>query len=306
MKKILLIGTFNEENACVTIRRGFDRYDDLKVVPYPYRRRLVIHQQDAKKRDQEIVDFCIQRDIDLVVVLKGNNLLPETVAECRKYTKVLLWYMDALRPTSDHYQTLLNALPYYNYAVFSLYDAFLHAQKLLGSTKGLFHVNDGFDPEWDKPIENIRPVHDIGFVGALYGNRKDYYAQLQFVHTTECYRKQLAYQTARTKINLSFTNSGLWEHNGPSVRSYKVLAHKGFLLIEEYPHMHQYGIKPNVDFATFKSKDDVIKQIDYYLDHPELRKRITENGYRTVQNFSKYHTVDKLLQIADIGVESLT
>lgn len=77
-------------------------------------------------------------------------------------------------------------------------------------------------------------------------------------------------------------------------RNFEVFASGGFPLIRyvkwpeiENPNKITNHFKENEEVVMFYSKDDLLNKIQYYLDNPEERERIAENGRRVViNNFS--------------------
>ncbi|GEM_PF-505441 len=77
-------------------------------------------------------------------------------------------------------------------------------------------------------------------------------------------------------------------------RTFEILASGGFPLVkyvrpengENIDYISNY-FRENEEIVLFYSKDDLLNKVQYYLDNPEERERIAENGRRVVlKNFS--------------------
>ncbi|MBO4401968.1 MAG: glycosyltransferase [Selenomonadaceae bacterium] len=85
------------------------------------------------------------------------------------------------------------------------------------------------------------------------------------------------YSTA--SINLNCTIQDLIDWDTITLRSWEVLACKGFLISDGSPH----SVKNLSDYIVFTDGGyDLHKKIKYYLAHPEERKAYAERGYKYV------------------------
>lgn len=87
-----------------------------------------------------------------------------------------------------------------------------------------------------------------------------------------------------SKINLNISLRSI--KTGIPLRCMDIMAAGGFLLTNYQADMLDHFI-PNEDFVYYEDQSDLIKKIDYYLEHDEKRKQIAENGHqKTAQNHS--------------------
>lgn len=287
--RLLLLGTFDSANASCSFHRGFKKLG-IEVIDFPY--RSFVDRFGIEGRNKHLIKAA-QEDIDIMVILKGDGISKECINECNKYTKTFLWYMDALKGNEGD-KKLFGRIEACSFSALSFHDVFLKAKKYSSSAH---FVQDGYDVIWDKPFSNIRQIVDIGFVGKCYGKREEYKQTIQFLHREGLYCEELSRATGQTKINLCFTDSGLWPVSGPSARMYKILAHGGFLLLEIFPWFGQYGFVDGRDLVLFSDEKDLSSKIKYYLKNPALRKRIAAQGQKTVQPFSRDTTAKRIIEI---------
>ena len=63
----------------------------------------------------------------------------------------------------------------------------------------------------------------------------------------------------------------------------------GFLLTNFQADFLDY-FTPNEDFVYYEDEADLLRKVDFYLEHDDMRRQIAENGHRRVaenHNFEK-------------------
>lgn len=136
---------------------------------------------------------------------------------------------------------------------------------------------------YDLPEEER--IYDVGWVGqtggALYGQRSrvlkriaqsfatnDLSASYTVREVAEVYRR------SRIVVNVGRDD---FPHDA-NLRVFEALA-SGALLITATPtELTELGFQDGVHFATYASEDEVVPKIQYFLDHPEERLRISNAG----------------------------
>ncbi len=99
---------------------------------------------------------------------------------------------------------------------------------------------------------------------------------------------------ALSKINLAISG---WPKNEKytSVRNYKILGAGGFLL--ELYRKGIYKIFPENIFDCYKSPDDLVEKIRYWLKNEQERKEYAERGYKWVHENATYtHRIKMALE----------
>jgi spore maturation protein CgeB len=71
-------------------------------------------------------------------------------------------------------------------------------------------------------------------------------------------------------------------------RTFEVPGSGGFLLTDSVPHLERY-FEVGREIAVFSSRDELIEQLRFWLDHPDERATVAEAGYRRVR---EEHTYD--------------
>ena len=82
---------------------------------------------------------------------------------------------------------------------------------------------------------------------------------------------------ARSKICL---NIHLSAHKGVNPRTFEIMATGSFQLVDE--REDYAGLVPEQDMAVFRSTEELIEKISYYLAHEDERERIAARGHAAV------------------------
>jgi spore maturation protein CgeB len=286
--KTMIVGVFNENSTNNGIANGFSKITDDRdfTILYNYRQRA--KAVGAINRDAEIIATCERERPDLVFFCKCNGVHVRVLHECNKYSKTFLWYMDPLN--GNYNEELKQKIKAATASGIAKYEVYLLALKINPNSHFLI---EGYDPSWDFPME-LPKIHDVSFIGNLYGDRRKWLATPMTGTTIifKAYNTEHAKVVSQSKINLNFTGAG-----GPSDRAYKILAAKGFLLSQNYPHMDKYGLTPGKDFIIFNTQEELIRLKNYYLEHEKERNQIAEHGYKTVQKFSRDNLAKEVVKI---------
>lgn len=294
--KVLIIGVFSPTSSNNSLAKGFEILG-AEVIRYRYRTRAKVLRSDLL-RDQEIVRIAYEQQVDLTVFCKANMVSVRAVRGCNAVGKTFLWWMDANKITFRE-QDNIDKMREVTVTGVTTWDVLDAGRKLVDNIE---YVDDGFDPERDFVVHDVPYEYDVSFIGALYGWRAQHWQALKFKNITDAYGIDHSRAVARSKINLNFTRSGVIPDNGPSVRIYKIMASRGFLLTETFPYLNDYGFVPGKDFVVFDGIDDLRNKIIYYLDpeHEQERLAIAESGWRTVQKYNRYLLAERMLSLCQL------
>lgn len=166
--------------------------------------------------------------------------------------------------------------------------------------------------QWAASADRLRPplpsaecMHDVTFVGSLYGNRRRWIEALRkagidvkcFGHGSEHGVVDAAdipkiYQTSRISLNFSGSGDALFgaaSDNQIKARSFEVPGAGGFLLTEHTDGIERY-FRAGEEIATFRSDDELVAHVRYYLANPDARDRVARAGHRRT---AEQHTYPK-------------
>lgn len=199
--------------------------------------------------------------------------------------------------------------------------------KLLGAKKVELCFRS-FDPDFHKPmilnsVELRKHECSVGFIGTYAPEREEYIAFL-----------------IKNNIQVKIVGDGwpkgkYWEiikpnYHGPSVygvdyvknivgmdialhflrhenrdqqdsRTFEIPA-CGVFMLAEWSDLHEIFFKDGVEAVFFKTKEDLLGKVKFYLKHVEKRKEISKNGYnRSVA--SKYDHEGRLAKVIEQIIE---
>lgn len=99
----------------------------------------------------------------------------------------------------------------------------------------------------------------------------------------------------KSRINLNTTMRSI--RSGLPQRIWDILACGGFLLTNYQPELDDF-LTPGVHLETYRSMDELVEKVLYYLEHDEEREAIALNGYRKVcSEDSVLHRVISIIKI---------
>lgn len=96
------------------------------------------------------------------------------------------------------------------------------------------------------------------------------------------------------KINLNTLHIG--EVRSLNVRTFEINGAGGFQLISYKPEIEEF-FKIGDEIESFKTFEELVEKIDFYLDNDSLRKQIAENGYKRNKNNTYEKRLNKILRI---------
>lgn len=106
---------------------------------------------------------------------------------------------------------------------------------------------------------------------------------------------QMPFVFRQSKINLNITTRSIT--SGLSQRIWDILACKGFLLTNYQPEISDYFIE-GFHLETYKSYDELLDKIRYYLSHDSEREAIATNGYNLIKE--KGTVLNRVIEIIRI------
>lgn len=99
------------------------------------------------------------------------------------------------------------------------------------------------------------------------------------------YENEMPIVFNRSRINLNISLRSIT--SGIPLRCLDIMGAGGFLLSNYQPELFEY-FEPGVDFAYYESMEDMMLQIQYYLDNPDERKQIASNGLNKIRSNYDY------------------
>ncbi len=281
--KCVFVGVFTPRSTNYSQAQCLEN-QGCEVIRFPYREvRKEIGKREA---EEELGKLIALEKPQFVLFSKCNEIKIHIVKKFKDRTKMLLWYMD---PVNKSWNVHLIAKIWHCHATAcALWRPYKKAKKY---SRNVYFVHEGFDPEVDKPF-TVRKKYDVSFIGNLDKKRRKYQEAINLKLFQNVFREEHAKAVSESYINLNFVRN----NSGCSDRVYKVLAAKGFLLTEPWPHLED-DFTIGKDLDIFSSEKELKEKISYYLSHEDVREKITVNGWHTVQKFNRNNWAKNILNI---------
>lgn len=237
-------------------------------------------------------------DPDLVLVVKGENLLPNTIKAIKRKTVIVNWFSDYFK----WFKQMDSWIQAYSY-VFTgdNYDVITSRKK-------------GFKNVYLLPTAGSRNVqllnnreNDIAFIGAYSKKREETFLKLENLKfkiwgnkkwedssLKDCYMgKWLKYPEIldvykNTKIVVNFHNEAMGKNRFLNLRIFEATS-CGSLLITDFKKDILKYFLPDREIIIFKNNKDLCNKVKYYLKHSKEREVIAKSGYKRLNKDHTYN-----------------
>lgn len=277
---------------------------------------------DFGKVNQRIIQHLQDQDVDLLWIDKGLTIKPSTLKRAKQMSKdlIIVSYSpdDMMNPqnqTSDY----LASLPLYNCFITT---KSYNVEELikLGGNIGIF-VDNAYAEDLHMPMnltekEQEDLCAEVGFIGFY---EKDRYEQMRYLAENgikvriwgDSWRpymgvnpnleiiphsmlgEQYVKVLNATKINLCFLRKV--NRDLQTTRSVEIPACGAFMLAER-THEHLALFEEGKEAEFFSDKDELLRKVKYYLQHPGLVKAIASAGRDRCIN-GRYSNLDRLRDV---------
>ncbi|NVM34383.1 MAG: glycosyltransferase [Candidatus Lokiarchaeota archaeon] len=247
-----------------------------------------------------LLSEVIKTNYDLVILAKAGTINYKLIPIINKFSKTFYYFMDPLE--------IAHSLRAYKYASLCTWSsASTTAMNNLFKKKGAdsHYILEGFDENIFNPKkENNHKELDVIFVGSKNSIREKYINYLRNNKiNVECYGngwenkpiylKKLVNKYRKSKIILNFPR----QDSGFSDRVFQAIGTKTFLL-SKYCSDLERVFKRGIHLDWFRTPEECLDMIKFYLEHEDIREQISNEGYNYVlENFTWTRTIEKLIQI---------
>jgi len=315
-----------QKNGC-SVTRVYYRTSDWWWKESGAKRKAKIYYQKltgAKRYEKKVVRQCQQhnhqammsatgKEYDLILVLKGCHLTYETIAELKSRcaAPLFLWVFDDPILTWDGTCSLrqedIRKYPLYN-AIFVFDDYYVDKLKAHFGNK-TFYLPLAFNEDVFKPLADAVREYPLAFVGAGFPHRVDLFKRFAdrglhlWGYNWQQLQKHVAggvvmpaaaneiYNRSHIVLNLNHQQS-IWSTNA---RTFEVLGGKNFILTDYRPNLEQMFLLDK-EIVCFRTEDECVEKIDYYLTHPETLAQTAAAGQaRVLKEHTYTHRMRELL-----------
>jgi glycosyltransferase involved in cell wall biosynthesis len=268
----------------------------------------------------------LARKPDVVLILKGFHILPETIAAMRRATRVIVSYQpDDLENPLNTNEAMRRSLPLWD-VVFSP-RTFARDEILAGGAKRFEWLPFGYDPDLSRPAPSAplpsSDVHDaVVFVGQWAPERGTELEQLAgklplsvwgggwdrvrvtsplspWLHRRHLLDEELRAVFTQAGVNLLLLRKGNRDRH--AMRTFEIPACAGFMLAERTED-HQAFFEEGKEAVFFTGTEELQEHARRYLADPESARRIAAAGYqRVLADRSSYR--DRAARIVEVVTE---
>lgn len=251
---------------------------------------------------------------DVLFVMKGELILPETIAIIRKSgIKTVNWFPDHV----DSLELAHKLSGAYDY--FFHFDPYAISQLKKRGRKNINYLPFAADILPSDPAlkTNILKKYTLTFVGNFNSLREDYLSQIADLELeiwgdtrwknsklSENYHGPLPFSElskvlSETKIGLNIQHD--YPSSGAVLRVFEVLKAMTFLLSENRKDLNRlFTIGKDLD--VFRTSSELRKKVLHYLANPDQTVSIASCGFKTVKKSHTYvHRLNEVLGIINYG-----
>ena len=258
------------------------------------------------KINEELVRFLSSNFFDLIFVVKGTYLLPETIDKIKNINhkmKIICFNPDDPFNEQSSNVLIANSISHYDYYL-------MWSEKLRQNIQKKYHIKTIYlpfavDAEIIYALENTTKEITVSFIG-----NGDKYRNLWLTQLDNLVDKKIPnlsfhiygdrWQTFRairrhrqvngvkfleifnqTKINLNILR--LQNKNSINMRTFEIPGTRSFML-HEYSEEAMEFFKPGIEAEYFKDSGELVDKIIFYLSHENARIKIAQEGYNRVLN----------------------
>jgi hypothetical protein len=319
MKKVMLIApNFNNyteifensisENGYSVISKSFTPYNWKTA----FCKMFHLNEDKIIKRkvlhfNKKIIKLYSEINPDFVIIIRGDFMQKNTL-EMIKCPKAL-WLYDSV----TRYPEMTK-----DWELYDLHYVFENSDVDTLKKEGKYAVflPLGYDNHKYYPVSNVDKKIDISFVGAMYGNRKQFLEKIAMDFSEEkcsfygiyVFKRNLIkyIKFIRSKMKKSFCNKKIshedanklyssskininilheQSQSGWNARLNEILGAGGFQLIS---YNKLIAEKYDGMLDTFKDYDDLKKKIKYYLENDNIRNEYAQRGYNWAKDNETY------------------
>jgi len=236
--------------------------------------------------NQEIVDFVLKRKVSGQKILAFmDDPLAFFDPNCNRFLEILLKVADKVYTSTDNMIEIYSMIG-------------VEAKLLVGLANPLYNVTI--------PISEAEVEYDWGFIGTLTPQRFRFFWHLEkllpntsFYYIKEGFNTQQVIERIRkTRVNIVYGNySDIidFKANGSTFRAWEFPYAGAFILHDERPLLSRF-FKEGKSIITFSTPEVCAELVQFYLDKPDERRRITANAREVIL---KYKMEDKLPELFD-------
>lgn len=258
--------------------------------------------------NKRLVNFVNKIPPDLVIVIKGENILDSSISSIRKVSVIVNWFPDYLFELKN----VQKQMGLYSYFFHPEISEVRELQKR--GIKNIYYLP--FASKIVKRRKNSSKKYDVVFVGSFSKYRENILECIRDKNFSVWGDNQWAKSSLRNNFRGKWLSQDEMEEvfshshivinihrgsipgsEGTNLRTFEVTG-VGTFLLTDYRKSLEELFKIGSEIVCFKDKNDLLKNVDFYLKNPALRESIAMRGFKKSQKIHKYE--DRLKTIFKI------
>lgn len=268
-----------------------------------------------------MINLCQKVKPDILFTTKGVIIYPETLVEIRAMgIKTVNWFFENIDPP-NYKGWFLKTHQYYDY--FFNYDPMI-AEKFKLSSGNLKYLPVAADPDFYK-VQGLDQKEidffscDVCFVGALYPEREKLLSAVKklgvdlkifgwkswfYSSLAENYHGPLSVSgvaKAYSLAKISLNNNLQPQNGGVNLKTFEIPASRGFQISDDQPDLKNL-FEPGKEIETYKTEDELLDKIKFYLSNEIKRRQIALAGYqRVLRDHTLNQKIKTILEVVKTG-----
>jgi len=288
------------------------------------KRKLIRHFQGNKVNiNDKLLKETLVFKPDLLLVLKGETIFPETLAQIKTKMDIPIasWWFDnpMLEVNGPH---ILRSAQYIDYMF--IFDTFYIEDLIKTGFKKTYYLPFACNPKVHKKInlsakEKDLYTSDISFLGIISDFRQEILRQLleynlkvwgvgALPNNDELKRNMInriipikeavkIYNASKIVLNINHPQSVF----ATNTRTFEAVGCGSFHLTDDKKEIHNL-FSVGTEIESYKNIYDLKEKIEYYLDNPEKRQEIASKGQeRAYREHTYVHRMRNLIKIVNSG-----
>ncbi len=250
-----------------------------------------------KQIQQQLLTLSGKFKPHLILVVKGESISPQIIRQLTRAGIITVnWYPDWLaawewiKDNASAYSQFVSCCTNTNahlnqLGINSIYLPYASAPDPIRYS-GQKKYNIVFIGQYSKRREHyFQSVSKIGL--HIWGYKGWQSSALKHIASGSISNKRTLQIIRESKIVLNIlTGDDDFQPSTVNNRTFESLGVGTFLMIKDHPILYKH-FSPRNDFITFKTPEELLRNVKYYLKHDSDREKIAENGWLNVQ---KNHT----------------
>ena len=272
------------------LNKKISRY--LFLLKY-FSKRIFYFEFRKKKILNKLVQKIKTDKFDLVIISKMELIDYKIIDEINKFSKTYFYYMDPSK--NFFFESTIEYVKRCNFASATFSDV---VEKFKKFNKNSFQIVQGINME-SSLISKQKDI-DVIFVGTIDKKREEIINYLKYnnikivtygkgAQNPPIYSKEKFLKYSKSRIILNFIREG----DGFSIRIFEAMVN-GFTISEECNDIRNF-FNMDKEIVCFKTKEELLEKIRYYLKNNKERNQIYKNGKNKVlKNFTWEKQIEKI------------